>query len=124
MHYNTFCALHVIIIIKYNNAWGYHAESFNWDSSNLHEQWKLFREQCQFLLIDWPDSTHTEPVHIAVVLNWMSPGSYKIFNNPTFPEDREKTLINVLEVLDGHFKPTQSVLHSWYQLGGAYSTER
>ena len=45
--------------------------TFNWDSSILHEQWTLFREWCQFLLKDGPYSTHTEPAHTAVVLNWM-----------------------------------------------------
>ena len=41
-----------------------------------------------------------------------------------FPEDKDKKkLINVFEVLGGHFKPTQSVLQSWYQLGSAYSSQ-
>ena len=40
--------------------------TFNWDSPNLCEQWKLFREQCQFLLIDGPYSMHTEQPHIVV----------------------------------------------------------
>ena len=36
--------------------------SFNWDCVNLHEQWKLFSEQCKFLLInDGPFSKHSEP---------------------------------------------------------------
>ena len=38
-----------------------------------------------------------------------------------FLEDIDKKkLINVLQVLGGHFKPTQSVLQSWYQLGSVY----
>ena len=61
--------------------------TFNWDSLNLHEQWKLFREQCQFLLIDRPYLTHTEAAHIAVVLNWMGQCSYQICSNLTFPGD-------------------------------------
>ena len=98
--------------------------TFNRDSQNLHEQWKSFREQCQFLLIDGPYSIHMEPVHIAVVLNWMGPPSYQIFNNLTFPEDKDKKkLTNVLDILCGHFKPTQSVLQSWYQLGSVYSSQ-
>ena len=98
--------------------------TFDWYSSNLHGQWKSFREQCQFLLIDGPYSTHTEPPHIAVVLNWMGPHSYQIFNSLMFPEDKDKKkLTNVLEVVGEHFKPTQSVLQSWYQLGSVYSSQ-
>ena len=67
---------------------------------------------------------HTEPAHIAVVLNWMGPHSCKIFNNLTFPEDKDnKKLTNVLEVLSGHFKPVQSVLQSWYQFGSVNSSQ-
>ena len=40
--------------------------SFNWDNVNLHDQRKLFNEQCKFLLInDGPFSKHSEPAHIA-----------------------------------------------------------
>ena len=67
---------------------------------------------------------HTEPAHIAVVLNWMGPHSYQIFTNLMFLEDKDKKkLIDVREVLGGHFKPTQSVLQSWYQLGSVYSSQ-
>ena len=87
--------------------------TFNCNSLNLYEQWPPFREQCQFLLIDGPSSMYTEPAYIAAVLNWMGPHSYKIFNNLTFSEDKDKKkLVNVLEVLGGHFKPKQSVLKS------------
>ena len=42
----------------------------------------------------------------------------------TFPEDKDKKkLTYVLEVLGGHFKPTQSVLQRWYQLGSVYSSQ-
>ena len=80
---------------------------FNRDSLNLHEQWTLFREQCQFLLIDGPYPVHTEPACIAAVLKARD----------------KKNLLNVLEVLGGHFKPTHSVLQSWCQLGSVYSSQ-
>ena len=74
--------------------------------------------------LDGPYSNHTEPAHIAVVLNWMSPHSDQIFNTLRFPEDRDKQkLIGVLEILGGHFKPTQSVLQSWYQLDYVYISQ-
>ena len=42
---------------------------FNLDNVNLHDQWKLFSEQCKFLLInDGPFSKLSEPPHIAAVL--------------------------------------------------------
>ena len=59
--------------------------SFNWDCVNLHEQWKLSSEQCKFLLInDGAFSKHSEPAHIAAVLNWLDLKSYQVFNNLNF----------------------------------------
>ena len=58
---------------------------FNWDNVNLHDQWKLFSEQYKFLLIsDGLFSKHSEPAHIAAVLNRLGPKSYQVFNNLNF----------------------------------------
>ena len=100
--------------------------SFNWDNFNLHDQWKLFREQCKFLLInDGPYSKHSEPAYIAAVLNWLGQKSYQIFNNLNFDaEGKGKSrIVDVLFMFEMHFKPTQSVLQLWYQLDSIYSSQ-
>ena len=89
-------------------------------------QWKLFSKQCKFLLInDWPVSKHSKPACIAAVLNWLGLKSYKVFNNLNFDADgKDKTKIDdVLFMFEKHFKPTQSVLQLWYQLGSIYSSQ-
>ena len=81
----------------------------------MHEEWKLFSEQCKFLLInDGPFSKHSEPACIAAVLNWLGPKSYQVFNNLNFDaEGKGKSKIDdVLFIFEKHFKPTQSVLQS------------
>ena len=87
--------------------------SFNWDDVNLYEQWKLFSEQCKFLLInDGPFSKHSEPACIAAVLKWLGPKSYQAFNNCNSNvegKDRSK-ISDVLFMFEKHFKPIQSVL--------------
>ena len=95
--------------------------SFKWDSVNLHDEWKLFSEQCKFLLIN-PVSKHSVPAHIAVVLG---PKSYQEFNNHNFEaEGKDKTKISdVLFMFEKYFKPTQSVLQSWYQLESIYYSQ-
>ena len=100
--------------------------SFNWDNVNLHEQWKLFSKQCKFLLInDGPFSKHPEPALIAAVLNWLGPRFYLVFNILNFDADvRGKSKKDdVLFMFESHFKPTQSVLQSWYQPGSIYSSQ-
>ena len=87
--------------------------SFNWHNVNLHDPWKLFREQCKFLLInDGPFSKHSEPACITAVLNWLGLKSYQVFNNLTFDaEGKDKSKIDgALFMFEKHFKPTQSVL--------------
>ena len=92
----------------------------------MHDQWKMFSEQCKFLLInDGPFSKHSEPAHIAAVWTWFDPKSYQVSNNLNFyAEGKEKSKIDaVLFMFEKHFKPTQSALQSWYQLGSIYSSQ-
>ena len=75
----------------------------------MHDQWKLFSEQCKFLLInDCPFSKHSESAHIAAVLNWLGLKSYQVFNNLNFDtEGKDKSKINdVLFMFEKHYKPT------------------
>ena len=100
--------------------------SFNWDSVNLHDQWKLFSEHCKFLLTnDGLFSKHSEPAHVAALLNWLGLKSYQVFHNLNFDaEGKDKSKIDdVLFMFEKHFKPTQSVLQLWYQLGSIYSSQ-
>ena len=62
---------------------------------------------------------------IAAVLNWLGPKSYQVFNNLNFDaEGKDKSKIDdVLFMFEKHFKPTQSVLQLWYQLGSIYSSQ-
>ena len=78
---------------------------------------ELFSEQCKFLLInDGPFLKHSEPAHIAAVLNWLGWKSYQVFNNLNFDaEGKDKSKIDdVLFMFEKHFKPTQSVLQLWH----------
>ena len=69
-------------------------------------------------------SKHSEPAHIAAVLNWLGPKSYQVFSNLSFDaEGKEKSKIDDLFMFEKHFKPTQSVLQLWYQLGSIYSSQ-
>ena len=92
--------------------------SFNWDNVSLHDEWKLFSEQCKFLLInDGPFSKHSESAHIAAVLNWYGAKSYHVFSNLNFDAEGkdESKIDHVLFMFEKHFKPIQYVIQSWYQ---------
>ena len=100
--------------------------SFNWESVNLHDQRKLFSEHYKYLLTnDGPFSKHTEAAHVTTILNWLGPESYQLFNNLYFEAERnEKNKVDhVLFMFEKCFKPTQSVLQSWYLLGSIHSSQ-
>ena len=92
----------------------------------MHDQWKLFSEQCKFLLIkDGPFSKHSEPAGIVAVLNCLGLKSYQVFNNLNYDAEGKDTSesSDVMFMFEKHFKLTQSVLQSWHQLGSIYSSQ-
>ena len=96
--------------------------SFNWDNVNFHDQWKLFSEQCNFLLINnGPFSKHSDPVHIAPVLNWLGPKSYQVFSNLKFDEEgKEKSKIHDIVYVWKAFQTnpvcTPIVVPTWFYI--------
>ena len=86
---------------------------FNWDSPNLHEAFKLFKEQVTYLLIKGPWKNPEDDGKIGAFLNWLDPKSYAVFNNLVFGTGKSNDKFeNVLEAVELYFKPTQSI----YQL--------
>ena len=75
--------------------------SFNWESTNLHETFKLLRNQVKILLVEGQYSpsvmkwTMSEPDLV------MEPG-----------EDKRKCE-DVLKAFEHYFKPTQSLFQNW-----------
>ena len=100
--------------------------SFNCDNVNLHEQWKLFNEQCKFLLInDSLFSKHQEPVHIAAVLNWFGLKSYQVFNTLNFDaegKDRTKIMMSC-SCLKSISSPHNLCFNNGYQFGSIFSSQ-
>ena len=96
--------------------------SFNWESSNLHETFKLFRNQVKFLLFEGQYSKYDKIDKVGAILNWLGPKSYEVYEDLAMEpgEDKEKCA-DVLKAFEHYFKPTQSLFHNWYQLGGLYS---
>ena len=77
------------------------------------------------LINDGLFSKHSEAAHIVAVSNLLGPRSYQVFNNLTFDaEGKDKSKKDdVLFMFEKYFKPTQSILQSWYQLGSIYSNQ-
>ena len=96
---------------------------FNWESTNMIEEWKHFHGQVELLLDVGPFSKLEEPQKVATLQNWMSDKGQKIYRDElTFPEGKDKNkLKDVLDIFEAHFTPLQSMIHSWYNLGALQS---
>ena len=95
---------------------------FNWDSPNLHEAFKLFKEQATYLLIKGAWKNLKDDGKIGAFLKWLGPMSYAVFNNLVFGTGKSNdNFEDVLEAFELYFKPTQSIYQSWYLLGSCYS---
>ena len=97
--------------------------SFNWESHNLHEAFKIFKNQAKYLLIDGQYKSCLDQDKVGALLNWLGPKSYGVYDELEFGAGKSKTNVqHVLNAFEAYFKPTQSLFQSWYQLGGQYSS--
>ena len=97
--------------------------SFNWESHNLHEAFKIFKNQAKYLLIDGQYKPCQDMDKVGALLNWLGPKSYGVYDELEFGAGKSKTNVqHVLKAFKAYFKPTQSLFQSWYQLGGQYSS--
>ena len=97
---------------------------FDWTTSNLYEQFKLFKQKCTYLLINGPYSHVPAHLQVSVFLHWFGDHSYKLINIIEFPPGKSKEVLNdVIEEFESYFKPSQSTFQSWYELGSLYSSQ-
>ena len=64
--------------------------SFNWEGANLHDSFKLFKEQCNYLLVSGTFKSASDTDKVSTFLNWLGPKSYGILNYLIFPEGKPK----------------------------------
>ena len=85
---------------------------FNWESWNLYEAFKIFKNQVKYLLIDgqYKACDNQDQDKLGALLNWLGPKSYGIYGELDFSGGKSKTNVqHVLEVFEAYFKPTQSL---------------
>ena len=96
--------------------------SFNWEGANLHDSLMFFNEQCNFVLVSGPFKSASDTDKVSTFLNWLGPKLYSILKHLVFPDGKSKTVyLDVIHQFTLYFKPTQSIIQSWYQLGNLTS---
>ena len=99
-----------------------HKPSFNCESTNLHETFKLFHNQVKFLLVEGQYSKYDEMDKVGAILNWLGSKSFGVYEDLAMePGEDKRKCEDVLKTFEHYFKPTQYLFQNWYQLGGLYS---
>ena len=98
--------------------------SFNWNSPQPYEQFKLFKQKVDYLLVHGPYKDLHASVKVSIFLNWLGDCSYELINTIEFPLTKSKSdLKDVIEQFNLYFKPSQSIFQSWFELGSLYSLQ-
>ena len=79
--------------------------SFNWESQNLYEAFKIFKYQAKYLLIDGQYKSCQDQDKVWALLNWLGPKSYGIYDKLNFSGGKSKTNVqHVLKAFEAYFK--------------------
>ena len=101
--------------------------AFNWECTNIIEEWKHYHRQVELLLVVGPYSSMTDKMKVVTLQNWMTDRGQKINKDElVFPDEEDKKkdhnkLVDILDVFEAHFTPLQFMIHSWYNLGVLHS---
>ena len=98
--------------------------SFDWNSPHPYEQFKLFKQKVDYLLVQGPYKDLHASMKVSIFLNWLDDHLYELINTIEFPPTKSKSVLkDVMEQFDLYFKPSQSTFQSWYELGSLYSSQ-
>ena len=64
--------------------------SFNWESWNLNEAFKIFKYQTKYLLINGQYKSCQDQDKVGALLNWLGPKSYGIYDELDFSKVQDK----------------------------------
>ena len=97
--------------------------SFNWEG-NTHEKFKTFKQRTE-ILMEGPYEDYKEPDKVAAILRWLGDKGHQVYASLDWTAlgKNKKLYQDVLEAFDSYFKPIQTIMHSWYQLGNIYSSQ-
>ena len=98
--------------------------SFDWNSPHPYEQFELFKQRVNYLLVHGLCKDLHASMKVSKFLNWLGDHSYEPINTIDFPLTKSKTVLkDVIEQFNLYFKPSQSTFQSWYELGSLYSAQ-
>ena len=108
-------ASNIQLVIKY--------PSFSWEG-NQYESFKTFKSRTT-ILMEGPYRKVQEFDKVAAILGWLGDKGFNLYEQIDWVGigKNKEVYKDVLEAFEAHFKPCQTAMHSWYQLGSIYSNQ-
>ena len=75
--------------------------------------------------MEGPYEDYKEPDKVTAILGWLADKGHQVYASldwTALGKDKKKYQ-DVLYAFDSYFKPMQTIMHSWYQLGNIYSSQ-
>ena len=77
--------------------------------------------------MEGPYEDYKEPDKVAAILGWLGDKGHQVYASldwTALGKDKKKYQdVQMMQVGDSYFKPMQTIMHSWYQLGNIYSSQ-
>ena len=75
--------------------------------------------------MEGPYEDYKEPDKVAAILGWLGDKGHQIYASLDWVAlgKNKKLYKDVLQAFESYFKPMQTIMHSWYQLGNIYSSQ-
>ena len=94
---------------------------FNWNATNLSQEFTSFKMICTSLLDDGPCSKSSGKQKVATVLNSLGTAAYQLHDQFNYTcKDKDK-LSDVLDRFETYFRPQHNMIHAWYRIGTMFS---
>ena len=108
-------ASNIQLVIKY--------PSFSWEG-NQYENFKTFKNRTT-ILMERPYKNVQEFDKVAAILGWLGDKGFNLYEAIDWDSigKNKQQYKEVLDAFEQHFKPCQTAMHSWYQLGSIYSNQ-
>ena len=94
---------------------------FNWNATNLSQEFSTFKRICKLLLEDGPYSELSGKQKVATVLNWLGTATYQLHDEFDYTGKDKDKLPNVLDKFEAYFRPQHNMIHVWYRIGTTFS---
>ena len=94
---------------------------FDWNTTNLSQEFSTFKRMCMSLLDDGPYSELSGKQRVATVLNWLGKAACQLHDEFNSAGANKDKLSDVLDRFKAYSRPQHNMIHAWYRIGSTFS---